>query len=127
MQVLLPGGAPFRFRHDDTGSPPLCLQTTDAWSFTSRSIANGSGLLTEARATTGVLGQNAAAADASQVRLTQLSHGGGCGCKIAPSKLHDILHNLQLDFGELSRNTRANDARVRKAVVQHVRPYGGIF
>jgi hypothetical protein len=34
------------------------------------------------------------------VRLTQLSHGGGCGCKIAPAKLAEILHKVQLDFGE---------------------------
>src|SRR3954471_18583085 len=26
-----------------------------------------------------------------QVRLTQFSHGGGCGCKIAPGVLADIL------------------------------------
>jgi selenide,water dikinase len=25
------------------------------------------------------------------IRLTQLSHGGGCGCKIAPAMLHEIL------------------------------------
>lgn len=24
------------------------------------------------------------------VRLTQLSHGGGCGCKIAPAKLQQV-------------------------------------
>ncbi len=27
----------------------------------------------------------------SEVKLTQLSHGGGCGCKIAPSLLQEIL------------------------------------
>jgi selenide,water dikinase len=27
------------------------------------------------------------------IRLTQLSHGGGCGCKIAPGVLHQILGN----------------------------------
>src|SRR5512143_4184125 len=27
------------------------------------------------------------------VRLTELSHGGGCGCKIAPAVLRDILGN----------------------------------
>ncbi|MBS0312137.1 MAG: selenide, water dikinase SelD, partial [Proteobacteria bacterium] len=25
------------------------------------------------------------------IRLTQFSHGGGCGCKIAPAVLRDIL------------------------------------
>ena len=29
-----------------------------------------------------------------QVRLTQFSHGGGCGCKIAPGVLQDILGEL---------------------------------
>ncbi|EFJ51589.1 hypothetical protein VOLCADRAFT_103479 [Volvox carteri f. nagariensis] len=41
----------------------------------------------------------AAAEPGAQVRLTQLSHGGGCGCKIAPAKLQEILLNVQLDFG----------------------------
>ena len=26
-----------------------------------------------------------------EVKLTQLSHGGGCGCKIAPALLQQIL------------------------------------
>ncbi|MEW5944416.1 MAG: selenide, water dikinase SelD, partial [Pseudomonadota bacterium] len=26
-----------------------------------------------------------------QIKLTQFSHGGGCGCKIAPSVLSEIL------------------------------------
>ena len=30
------------------------------------------------------------------VRLTELSHGGGCGCKIAPAVLHDILAGVHL-------------------------------
>ena len=28
------------------------------------------------------------------IRLTQLSHGGGCGCKIAPAVLAEMLHSL---------------------------------
>jgi len=28
-----------------------------------------------------------------ELRLTQFSHGGGCGCKIAPAMLREILHN----------------------------------
>ena len=31
------------------------------------------------------------AASAATPRLTQLSHGGGCGCKIAPGVLEQIL------------------------------------
>ncbi len=29
-----------------------------------------------------------------RIRLTQFSHGGGCGCKIAPSVLHDMLSGI---------------------------------
>src|SRR3569623_1302531 len=29
--------------------------------------------------------------DAAPVRLTSLAHGGGCGCKIAPAVLQEIL------------------------------------
>ena len=28
-----------------------------------------------------------------QIKLTQYSHGGGCGCKIAPEVLEEILHS----------------------------------
>ncbi|MEP6942838.1 MAG: selenide, water dikinase SelD [Betaproteobacteria bacterium] len=31
-------------------------------------------------------------ANAGELRLTQFSHGGGCGCKIAPATLREILH-----------------------------------
>ena len=31
------------------------------------------------------------AADAPPLRLTQFSHGGGCGCKIAPALLRQII------------------------------------
>ena len=36
---------------------------------------------------------NYAAAPAAEPRLTSLSHGGGCGCKIAPGVLSEILKN----------------------------------
>lgn len=39
--------------------------------------------------------------DPATFRLTQLSHGGGCGCKIAPAKLHEILKAVKLDAGVL--------------------------
>lgn len=32
---------------------------------------------------------------ASDVRLTSLAHGGGCGCKLAPAMLHELLSNHQ--------------------------------
>lgn len=34
---------------------------------------------------------NKTCSDKASVRLTSLSHGGGCGCKIAPAKLTEIL------------------------------------
>jgi selenide,water dikinase len=34
--------------------------------------------------------------EAGAIRLTQYSHGGGCGCKIAPALLSDILANSPL-------------------------------
>jgi selenide,water dikinase len=30
----------------------------------------------------------------SSIKLTEFSHGGGCGCKIAPAMLHEILANM---------------------------------
>src|SRR2546428_13710559 len=34
----------------------------------------------------------------SDVRLTSLSHGGGCGCKIAPAALTEILAKVPRTF-----------------------------
>ena len=34
------------------------------------------------------------------IRLTELSHGGGCGCKIAPAVLSEILANLPKQFAD---------------------------
>jgi len=31
-----------------------------------------------------------------KIRLTEFSHGGGCGCKIAPAVLSEILHKTQI-------------------------------
>ena len=36
-----------------------------------------------------------ASTDNTQPRLTSLAHGGGCGCKIAPGVLRDILSNMK--------------------------------
>src|SRR5688572_27632479 len=35
----------------------------------------------------------------SDIRLTQFSHGYGCGCKISPSVLEEILRNNESGFG----------------------------
>src|SRR5215471_16564393 len=34
----------------------------------------------------------------TDIRLTSFSHGGGCGCKIAPNVLSDILRNARMPF-----------------------------
>ena len=34
----------------------------------------------------------------AEIRLTSFSHGGGCGCKIAPSVLTDILRGTSVPF-----------------------------
>lgn len=36
----------------------------------------------------------------SAIRLTELSHGGGCGCKIAPAVLSNILADLPKQFAD---------------------------
>jgi selenide,water dikinase len=53
--------------------------------------------------------------ETSEIRLTQFSHGAGCGCKIAPTVLDIILHNNEaaLDFpGLLVGNSSRDDAAV---------------
>ena len=32
----------------------------------------------------------------SKLRLTEMAHGGGCGCKLAPAVLHDILKTMPI-------------------------------
>ncbi len=47
----------------------------------------------------------------SEVRLTGLSHGGGCGCKIAPALLQEILGvaKEKLPFPDLMVGTETSD------------------
>jgi selenide, water dikinase len=47
----------------------------------------------------------------SEVKLTQLSHGGGCGCKIAPALLQEILGTAKekLPFANLMVGTETSD------------------
>lgn len=47
----------------------------------------------------------------STIRLTQFSHGGGCGCKISPAVLDEILkgHVPQMSFPELIVGTETKD------------------
>ena len=49
------------------------------------------------------------------VRLTQYSHGAGCGCKISPKVLETILHSEQAKFVDpnlLVGNETRDDAAV---------------
>ncbi len=47
----------------------------------------------------------------SEMKLTRLSHGGGCGCKIAPSLLQEILgaSNDRLPYANLLVGTETSD------------------
>ncbi len=47
----------------------------------------------------------------SEIKLTQLSHGGGCGCKIAPAMLQSILGaaKAKLPFPDLLVGTETSD------------------
>lgn len=48
---------------------------------------------------------------ASEPRLTSLAHGGGCGCKLAPAVLRDILKDMPLagPFADLMVGTETSD------------------
>lgn len=53
--------------------------------------------------------------DTSQIKLTQYSHGAGCGCKISPAILDKILHSSSIkapDPGLLVGNEQRDDAAV---------------
>ncbi|GLC55382.1 hypothetical protein PLESTB_000981400 [Pleodorina starrii] len=69
------------------------------WTSLLRAVSSSSGRLSPSASSTTLAASTPEATEPGQVRLTQLSHGGGCGCKIAPSKLQEILRNVQLDFG----------------------------
>ncbi|MBS0384558.1 MAG: selenide, water dikinase SelD [Proteobacteria bacterium] len=49
--------------------------------------------------------------DASPVRLTSLAHGGGCGCKLAPGVLAELLADMPLarGFADLMVGTETSD------------------
>src|SRR3546814_295744 len=67
----------------------------------------------------------AGGSDAAQPRLTSLAHGGGCGCKIAPGVLSELLHDIpalpvppQLLVGrEASDDAAVYQVNERQAVV----------
>src|SRR5215212_213731 len=53
--------------------------------------------------------------EGEKIRLTQYSHGAGCGCKIAPAVLDIILHDneTKTDFpGLIVGNSSRDDAAV---------------
>src|SRR4029077_14631368 len=49
--------------------------------------------------------------DAPQIRLTSLAHGGGCGCKLAPSVLQQLLADQPAvaPFSQLLVGTETGD------------------
>ncbi len=54
---------------------------------------------------------------ASEIRLTQLSHGGGCGCKIAPGVLRKALDGMGTGFPHpalMVGNENSDDAAVMR-------------
>ncbi len=48
--------------------------------------------------------------NSEEVKLTQFSHGGGCGCKISPQVLEQILSSAkdQSEFPDLHDRTDTN-------------------
>lgn len=51
-----------------------------------------------------------AVADAPPIRLTSLAHGGGCGCKLAPSVLQELLAGAQAQpFAQLLVGAETSD------------------
>lgn len=51
------------------------------------------------------------------VRLTQYSHGAGCGCKISPALLDEILHTSSVEKAHFSELIVGNDSRDDAAVM----------
>jgi len=51
------------------------------------------------------------------VRLTQYSHGAGCGCKISPALLDEILHNSRIEKNHFSRLIVGNESKDDAAVM----------
>jgi selenide,water dikinase len=61
----------------------------------------------------------------SEIKLTQLSHGGGCGCKIAPALLQEILGTAKekMPFAKLLVGTETSD----DAAVYHLNDHQAII
>ena len=51
------------------------------------------------------------------IRLTQYSHGAGCGCKISPALLDDILHSSTMEKKHFDRLIVGNDSNDDAAVM----------
>lgn len=51
------------------------------------------------------------------IRLTQYSHGAGCGCKISPALLDEILHGSTIEKSHFDRLIVGNDSRDDAAVM----------
>ncbi|MGC8697788.1 MAG: selenide, water dikinase SelD [Halothiobacillus sp.] len=53
---------------------------------------------------------------ANQIRLTQYSHGAGCGCKISPALLDEILHTSKISAAANPKLIVGNESRDDAAV-----------
>lgn len=51
------------------------------------------------------------------IRLTQYSHGAGCGCKISPALLDEILHTSTIEKAHFSQLIVGNDSKDDAAVM----------
>lgn len=51
------------------------------------------------------------------IRLTQYSHGAGCGCKISPALLDEILHTSSIEKAHFSQLIVGNDSKDDAAVM----------
>lgn len=51
------------------------------------------------------------------IRLTQYSHGAGCGCKISPALLDEILHTSTIEKNEFHQLIVGNDSKDDAAVM----------
>jgi selenide,water dikinase len=68
-------------------------------------------LTTPRRLSSGALSLKPACMSTPEPRLTSLAHGGGCGCKLAPAVLRDILKGMPLagPFADLMVGTETSD------------------
>lgn len=58
----------------------------------------------------------------NSIRLTQYSHGAGCGCKISPKVLETILHSEQAKFVDPNLLVGNGTATMRRCTIWAMAP-----